>query len=95
MRKPQFLILFPTKTMAYNFYLDFLHNLIGDRLVKKHGLNKLEFENYDVILSGEEYDNLRGLEFTSAYVSDFMSKDVVNKFVLPCCRMQRERINFV
>lgn len=95
MRKPQFLILFPTKTMAYNFYLDFLHNLIGDRLVKKHGLNKLEFENYDVILSGEEYDNLRGLEFTSAYVSDFMSKDIVNKFVLPCCRMQRERINFV
>ena len=96
MRRPQFLIIFPTKTMAYAFYLDFLHNLIGDKLVKKHGLSKLEFENYDVILSGEENtDMLRGYEFTSVYVSDFMSKEIVDKIILPNCRMQRGRINFV
>lgn len=96
MRKPTMLIMFPTKAMAYTFYLDFFHNLIGDRLVKKHGHYKLEFENYDIILSGEDYsDKLRGLEFTSAYVSDFISKYTVDNFILPNCRMQRERINFV
>lgn len=95
MRKPQLLIIFPTKAMAYTFYLDFFHNLIGDNLVSREGYNKLEFKTFDIILSGEACESLRGNQFIGAYVSDFMSRDVVEQIVLPCCENKRERINFV